>query len=146
MNRGRIVVALAACVVLILVMQLVPYGWNHENPPVVKEPAWDPATRALAQRGCFNCHSHETVWPWYSRVAPASWLVYHDVMAARRHLNFSDWHDGKGRHENWNDISDVISESEMPPVQYRLFHPEARLAPAEKEAFLSGMKKVAPPR
>ncbi|MRR33844.1 hypothetical protein EG829_03970, partial [bacterium] len=61
-------------------IQAVPYGRNHDNPPVVREPNWDsPETRGLAKRVCFDCHSNETVWPWYTWVAPVSWLVYRDV-------------------------------------------------------------------
>ena len=59
-----------------LLIQLVPFGRDHTNPPVVQEPKWDsPATRELAKRACFDCHSNETVWPWYSNIAPVSWLV-----------------------------------------------------------------------
>ena len=56
--------------------QVVPYGRNHTNPAVVYEPDWDsPETRALAERACFDCHSNETTWPWYSTIAPISWLT-----------------------------------------------------------------------
>ena len=58
----------------VVVMQLVPYGRDHSNPPVTAEPNWDsPETRALFKRACFDCHSNETVWPWYAYVAPFSW-------------------------------------------------------------------------
>ena len=75
-----------------LLIQLVPFGRDHTNPPVVQEPKWDsPATRELAKRACFDCHSNETVWPWYSNIAPVSWLVANDTYEGRDHLNFSDW-------------------------------------------------------
>ena len=84
-----LVVGLVALFVLI---QLVPYGRNHANPPVVKEPEWvSPQTRQLAKRACFDCHSNESVWPWYSNIAPVSWLVQNDVDEGRRRLNFSEW-------------------------------------------------------
>ena len=74
-----------------LLLQLIPYGHAHNNPVVVKEPAWDsPTTRTLAQRACFDCHSNETVWPWYTNIAPVSWMTQHDVEDGRRKLNFSD--------------------------------------------------------
>lgn len=64
----------------ILAIQLVPYGRNHANPSLGQEPAWDSAqTRELTARACFNCHSNETVWPWYSNIAPASWPIQRDV-------------------------------------------------------------------
>ena len=66
---------LLAVVGLFVLIQLAPFGRNHTNPPVVQEPSWDSAeTRALAKRACFDCHSNETVWPWYSNIAPVSWL------------------------------------------------------------------------
>ena len=73
----------------LLVIQLIPYGREHSNPAVVSEPPWDsPATRAFAVTACFDCHSNETEWPWYSNIAPMSWLVQRDVDEGRQHLNF----------------------------------------------------------
>src|SRR5690348_9189375 len=77
---------------VMLVIQLVPYGHDRVNPPVTAEPAWDsPETRALAKQACFDCHSNETEWPAYSKVAPVSWLIQHDVTEGRSKLNFSEW-------------------------------------------------------
>lgn len=77
---------------MLLAIQLVPYGRDHANPPVTGEPAWDsPETRALARQACFDCHSNETQWPAYASIAPASWLVQHDVNDGRALLNFSEW-------------------------------------------------------
>src|SRR5512134_1372664 len=118
-----------AVVVLFLLIQLVPYGRNHNNPPVVGEPAWDsPQTRLLAQRACFDCHSNETQWPWYSNVAPMSWLVQRDVDEGRDRLNFSEW--GQGEQEV-DDVGETIREGEMPPVNYVLLHPLAKLSAQE---------------
>jgi hypothetical protein len=88
---GRVILGvLGAGIVFFAAIQLVPV--KRDNPPVVSEPNWDsPQTRALAQRACFDCHSNETVWPWYAHVAPASWLAAHDVHEGRGILNFSDW-------------------------------------------------------
>ena len=77
---------------ILLVAQLIPYGRVHSNPPVTLEPAWDSAaTRELFFRACRDCHSNETVWPWYSHVAPVSWLVTSDVEEGREHFNVSVW-------------------------------------------------------
>jgi Haem-binding domain len=123
-----------------IALQLVPYGRNQVNPPVVKEPSWDtPATRALVKRACFNCHSHETVWPWYAKIAPASWLVYHDVVEARAELNFSNWQDGMIPGESPGLIQMKVLADKMPPIQYRLAHPEARLTAAEKQQLIKGL-------
>ena len=125
-----------------LLLQLVPYGRNHTTPPVVAEPNWDsPETRALAERACFDCHSNETVWPWYSHVAPVSWLVQRDTMEGREHLNFSTW--GRGGEEDGEEMAEVIAEGEMPPAIYLVTHPEARLTAAEKQALMQGLQATA---
>lgn len=125
----------------LLLIQLVPYGRAHSNPPVLSEPAWDtPETRALAQRACFDCHSNEVDWsPWYTAVAPASWLVQHDVDEGREYLNFSEWEQG-GRPQELEDLFEVIEEGEMPPAQYLLLHGEANLSAAERTALLRGLQ------
>jgi hypothetical protein len=122
--------------VLFLGIQLVPYGRDHTNPPVVAEPAWDsPATRAYAVAVCFDCHSNQTNWPWYSNIAPASWLIQRDVDEGRAHLNFSEWGSGSEGGES----AEAYSEGEMPPFTYLLSHAEARLSDADRAAFLQGL-------
>lgn len=123
-----------------ILIQLIPYGHQHANAPVVKEPAWDsPQTRALAKRACFNCHSNETTWPWYSNVAPVSWLVQNDVNGGRHHLNFSEW-DKPQRHAH--DAAEEIENGDMPIWFYVPMHPEAKLTPQEKSALIAGFKKM----
>lgn len=126
---------------LFLLIQLVPFGRNHSNPPVVQEPAWDsPQTRELAKRACFDCHSNETVWPWYSNIAPISWLVQRDTDEGRSKLNFSEW----GRQElEVDEIGEVVLEGKMPPAKYLPTHPTARLSPAEREALARGLVATA---
>jgi hypothetical protein len=122
-----------------LLIQLVPFGRNHTNPSVVQEPNWDsPATRELAVRACFDCHSNETIWPWYSNIAPASWLVARDTYEARDYLNFSDWLPGD---VDLDDLREVITEGEMPPAQYTMIHAAARLTGAERQQLLEGLLK-----
>src|SRR5271163_751351 len=123
-----------------VLIQLVPFGRQHTDPPVVKEPAWDsPQTRALAQRACFNCHSNETVWPWYSSVAPVSWLTQRDVNGGRSHLNFSEWNKPQ-RHAGH--VVEEIKTGDMPPWFYLPMHPEARLSAAEQSALMAGFQKM----
>jgi hypothetical protein len=70
--RTWIVRILLGAVALFALIQVVPYGRSHTNPPVQSEPKWDsPQTRALAVRACYDCHSNETTWPWYTNVAPS---------------------------------------------------------------------------
>ncbi len=119
-----------------LLIQLVPYGRDHENPPVVAEPAWDSAeTRDLAARACFDCHSNETVWPWYSSVAPLSWLVQNDVDEGREHLNFSEWN----RRQEADEAAETVREGSMPPNYYTIIHPDARLTDAELTQLVNGL-------
>ncbi len=126
-----------AGVVLFGLAQIVPYGRNHTNPAVQAEPRWDtPRTRELAQKACFDCHSNETTWPWYSNVAPVSWLVYRDVAGGRGSLNFSEWNrpqDGAG------DAAEAVSSGSMPPWFYVILHPKARLSGTDKQALMRGL-------
>ncbi|MCS7067598.1 MAG: heme-binding domain-containing protein [Meiothermus sp.] len=126
-----------ALALVLLAMQLVPYGRNHQNPPVVAEPPWDsPQTRALFVRACADCHSNQTRWPWYSHLAPISWQVQRDVEEGRSKLNLSLW--GRAKQE-LDDIPEVIREGSMPPRIYLPTHPEARLSDAEQEGLIRGL-------
>ncbi len=117
--------------------QLVPYGRDHTNPRVVREPAWQqPSTRALAVRACFDCHSNETRWPWYSQVAPLSWLVQRDVDVGRRVVNFSEW---DRPYEEAGESAETVLEGEMPPAIYLALHPSARLSAEEQRALADGL-------
>jgi hypothetical protein len=118
-------------------IQLVPYGRDHSNPPRVKEPSWEqPSTRALAVRACFDCHSNETQWPWYSGIAPISWLLQRHVDEGRRELNFSEW---QRAYEESGESAESVLEGEMPPWDYVILHPAARLSAAEKRALAQGL-------
>ena len=131
---GRLV---SGAFIVLLVMQLVPYGRNHANPPITSEPAWDsPDTRALVKQACFDCHSNETEWPAYSHVAPVSWLVQHDVDEGRAVLNFSEWHRTQ---KEASESAEEVTEGEMPPMMYRLVHSHARLNEAEHERLVRGL-------
>lgn len=117
-------------------MQLVPL--RVDNPPVRQEPAWaSQQTRELAERACFDCHSNETVVPWYGHVAPASWLVRADVDEGRSELNFSEM--DRARDEA-REAAEVVLEGEMPPPWYVLLHPEARLTDAERIELAQGLE------
>ena len=121
-------------VVLVVAVQLVPYGRAHTNPPVRREPVWDaPQTRELAVRACFDCHSNQTVWPWYSNIAPISWLVQRDVDEGRRKTNFSEWdRPQKEAHES----AKTVRKATMPPWYY----PWAKLSPAERQTLIRGLE------
>lgn len=127
-----------AIVALAIAIQFVPYGRDHSNPPVQGEPSWDsPETRTLVERACFDCHSNETDWPWYSHVAPASWLVQRDVMQGRETLNFSEWPQNG---DEASEAAEAVQEGEMPMAIYTWLHPEARLSDAERQRLVQGLR------
>ena len=118
--------------VVVVAIQLVPI--SRDNPPVAGRLTAAPAdVQATLRRACYNCHSHETIWPWYSYVAPVSWLVARDVHEGRRHLNFSDWsqYSSSNRLKKLSGISEFVQEQEMPPWFYLPLHAEARLSPED---------------
>lgn len=122
---------------LFLLIQLVPFGRAHTNPPVTQEVPWNSAeTRALAVRACYDCHSNEVVWPWYSNVAPFSWLIQHDVDEGRSKLNFSAW--DKPQREA-DEAARSVKNGSMPRWFYVPLHPAANLTPAEKEQLIQGL-------
>ncbi|HET8530461.1 MAG TPA: heme-binding domain-containing protein [Methylomirabilota bacterium] len=124
--------------VVFLALQLVPYGRSHTNPTRRVDPAWDTeATRALAVRACYDCHSNETVWPWYSHVAPMSWLLQRDVDEGRRKLNFSEWDRPQ---KEARESAKAVRKGEMPPWYYTPLHPDARLTAAESQALVRGLE------
>jgi Haem-binding domain len=123
---------------LLLAIQVVPYGRAHTNPPVSGQPTWDsPRTQELFGRACADCHSHQTQWPWYSNVAPVSWLVQRDVDEGRSHFNVSTW--GVQRHNEGEEAAEMLQTEEMPPWFYLPAHPEARLSAAEKAELTQGL-------
>jgi hypothetical protein len=136
-----ILLIVTLCVVLGLVfIQVLPFGRSHQNPPVVQEPQWDsPRTRELAKKACFDCHSNETVWPWYSNIAPISWLVQHDVDEGREKLNFSDVMNSEFEQD---ELVEVVQEGKMPPAIYLIQHPESRLTAAEIDELANGLQKT----
>jgi len=140
MTRRNLLVVLGAGVALLLVIQLVPYGHQHTNPPVTAEPVWpDPAVRDLAVRACFDCHSNESVWPWYSNIAPVSWLVQSDVDRARTILNFSTWDVPQ---VGASEAAEIVLAGEMPPAKYRLLHRSANLTAAETSQLAQGLSAM----
>ena len=121
-----------------VLIQLVPYGHSHGNPPVTQEPRWDSATtKQLVADACNDCHSNLTTWKWYSNVAPASWLVQRDVDSGRGVLNFSEWNKPQ---PSAGEVSEQVRSGEMPPIQYKILHPASRLSSAERDALARGLE------
>ena len=127
-----------------VLIQFIPFGRNHTNPRPTREPVWNsPGTRELFRRACFDCHSNETVWPWYSHVAPVSWLVQNDVNGGRGHLNFTEW-DRPQQHASH--VAAQVKQGDMPPWFYLPMHPAARLTGTEKDALIDGAEKSLGPQ
>jgi mono/diheme cytochrome c family protein len=125
-------------VTLFGLIQLVPFGHGHTNPPVTSEPDWSsPQARALVKEHCFQCHSNETEWTWYSNIAPASWLISMDVSEAREHFNFSDW---KTSDEDLDELKEAIEKGEMPPIQYWIFHPKSKMNAEQKKELIQALE------
>ncbi len=132
---GVVVFIIGAAVFLLI--QFLPIGPQRTNPPIIAEPKWDsPQTRALAKRACFDCHSNETQWLWYSYIAPVSWILANDALTARRAFNFSEWKPGD---MSAAAMERAIKNGSMPLPQYLLVHPEARLTDAEKQQLIAGL-------
>jgi mono/diheme cytochrome c family protein len=138
LSRRELALLAGICALLAGAMQLLPVGAPRDNPPVVAEPAWDsPRTRELFFRACADCHSNQTRWPWYARVAPASWLVAHDVAEGRRLLNVSEW---QRPQEHAHESAEEVREGEMPLRLYVAAHPAARLDEAERRELIAGLE------
>lgn len=125
---------------LFVLIQAVPYGRDHSNPPVTRAAKWPPGQgEALAEQACNDCHSNLTNWRWYSNVAPVSWLVQSDVEDGRDVLNFSEWDRGQ---PDLGELSEQVSGGEMPPTQYTLIHPAASLDSEQKELLVAALTKL----
>jgi len=113
--------------IALLLAQAVPI--TRINPPISADVAAPSDVGVLLRRACYDCHSNETVWPWYSRTAPISWLVAHDVHEGRDELNFSVWatYEAAKRRKKLTETLKEVAEGEMPPWYYVLMHPAARL-------------------
>ena len=120
-------------VAFLLLAQLVPI--DRSNPPVTSEVPTPAAVRAILERSCYDCHSHQSRWPWYGYVAPASWLLAYDIQEAREHMNFSTWdaYTEEKRSDKLEELWEEVDEGAMPLPIYLWLHPEAELSEADKE-------------
>lgn len=134
-------VLLAVVAVLVLIQLVRP---EMTNPPVTGDIGAPPEVAAILKRACYDCHSNETKWPWYSQVAPVSWLVADHVKDGRKHLNFSEWQgyeDGR-KLKKMEETAEEVGEGEMPIPGYVALHAEAKLTDAEKNAIVQWAKSA----
>jgi hypothetical protein len=127
---------IVSAAVFLVVIQFVPI--NHDNPLATGSLAAPASVAPILRRSCSDCHSHETTWPWYSYVAPVSWLVANDVHEGRRHLNLSNWsgYSVADQQKKLLEISDETKEGGMPLWYYTPLHPAARLSQADVDALV----------
>ena len=127
-------------VVIAILLQLVQV--ERTNPPVTGEIEAPEQVMVILRRSCYDCHSNETAWPWYSYVAPMSWLVADDVHEARRHMNFSQWADYNAKQKNHKTklCGKLVQEGEMPLWFYLPLHPDAQLLPEDVEILVAWSK------
>lgn len=135
---------LGAVALALGIAQLVPI--ERSNPPVTSDLAPPPGVESILRRSCYDCHSHETSWPWYAHVAPVSWIVAKDVHDAREEMNFSDWGGYRldKRERLLEDMLEEVEEGEMPPRYYLLVHPQTRIAGDELETLRAWVRDGAP--
>ncbi|MDX1942008.1 MAG: heme-binding domain-containing protein [Saprospiraceae bacterium] len=119
---------------------------SHQNPPVDLQQDFLTMTQApteiaaMLKNACYDCHSHETKYPWYSNVAPISWILQNHIIEGREHLNFSKWGTpeafGEEQGEAFEEIIEVIENDEMPLWDYKMMHSEARLSETQKNQLI----------
>jgi len=135
---SKLLTGVAIAVLMVLVaIQWVPI--DRTNPPAKLEIAAPANVRAVLERSCFDCHSNRTKWPWYSRVAPASWFVIRHVDDARKDLNMTEWpmFDVQAQLFYLGEMKKQIADENMPLASYLLLHRDAKLSDADRELLLT---------
>lgn len=150
MNKARVKMVLLALLVFLIGIQF--FQPARTNPPAVPSKALSSHVpipenvHASLMRSCGDCHSDQTVWPWYSHIAPVSWMVVDDVNQGRRHMNFQDWEAQPTPKEANNVLADVckeIRQNGMPPFTYRIAHKNVKLTQPESDAICAWSQSFA---
>jgi hypothetical protein len=137
-RRIRLVLRWVGLGILLLLLALQLATVERTNPPVGLEVDAPAEVHAVLRKACYDCHSHETRWPWYSRVAPLSWWLASHVEDGRGDLNFSEWpaFDFELQEHALEDIYEQLTKGEMPPWSYTVIHADARLSEADRQVLL----------
>lgn len=142
-NRKNILKLIAILFVLFLLIQLIPDkrpAVTMNNPGDLIQNTKMPANVAkMIRTSCYDCHSNETVYPWYDRMAPATWLVYSDVRTGRSRVNFSDWKQlsKPEKLKTLNRIREEVGSGDMPYLPYAIIHKKARLNKAQRKIIVA---------
>ncbi len=127
-------IALSGLAVIAVLVAIQFVAVTTANPPVESDIPTSPEVKAFLRRACYDCHSHETAWPWYSHIAPISWIIVSDVQEGRAEVNFSMWNRYGIQQqviklkESWQEVA----EDEMPPWFYLAMHRDVRLSAADR--------------
>lgn len=130
--KRAILITIITLAVIFAVIQI--FQTDHSNPPVTSDFDAPPEVKAVLRQSCYDCHSNETNWPWYSYVNPMGWILAGDVQEGRAHLNFSIWeqYDAHKRYNLQKDILEEIESGEMPLSSYLLMHESAELSTQDR--------------
>ncbi len=131
-------IGIPAGLILFALIQFVPYGHSHTNPPVTHPVTWNsPQTQQLAMQACGDCHTNQTTWPWYSNIAPFSWLIQRDVVKGRSIVNFSDFSTSQRGADR---TVRAVESGHMPPFYYTFMHPKSQLSADQKQKLIDGLQ------
>ncbi len=151
MNWPRVKIAVIAVAAFFIVIQLIQP--KETNPPVIASRSISTHVKvpgdikAILFRACGDCHSNQTVWPWYGHVAPISWVVVDDVNEGRRKLNFDDWETLQSSKQATDLLSGICKEVEqkgMPPFSYRIVHRQSGMNKQETATICSWANSFGP--
>jgi len=122
-------------VVIIVGLQFVPV--HRTNPPITWDINAPENVSSILRTSCYDCHSNETRWPWYSYIAPVSYFIASDVNEGRKHLNFSEWdkYDAKRRSKKMDGVAELVEKGVMPLSIYTLIHTDAKMSPEKIQAI-----------
>jgi len=132
-------------VVLLIVLLCIQFiRIDKTNPASIAEndflkiTAADPELTAIIKTSCYDCHSNESTYPWYTNIAPVSWWIKHHINEGREELNFSEWGTYKEKRKNhkMEECVELVEAGEMPMSSYTLMHSEAKLTAEQKEKLL----------
>jgi len=124
--------------------------YPRTNPAVESDLVAPPEIKSALHRACYDCHSNETTWPWYSAIAPISWIIHHDVTDGRNRLNFSNWgdyaEDAGTRSQKLEEISKSVARGDMAPWYYRMLHPDAALSDHQRTQLVRWVSQELGPK
>lgn len=132
-----------ALIVLFVLIQFIPVKKNQSTEDDFGilnyyQLDQDGEIASILKTSCYDCHSNNTIYPWYNKIAPVSWYLAKHVNNGKKHLNFSDWKymdDAKKEHKI-EECIEMILEDEMPLTSYTLVHGDAKLSEAQKESLV----------